>query len=149
MEQLPTTPVGWVIFVSVAVLAAVNLSDRWLGKRRGAYKEVVEDVEVASSRLVATLRETVNAQEERIQKLENQQVENIRTLDKLRTENGVMKEVFQGRDDSTTKFHTAMYDDMKRSEQIFGAVLTIDTKVDRLIKAIEKHLETIEKKIVP
>jgi glutamine synthetase type III len=104
-------------------------------------------------------REESDAQAKKISELTSKMAELEKSMEKIISENKIMKEIFQGRDGQTLEFQKQGFEAIKTAAEIKSMVLeqrtislqnkdgilNVNKNVERLAKAIEKHLQSIEK----
>ena len=147
MDGLPTTLFGWISFLTVIGVGLFTLFDKGLSKRR-------EESEKAGSRFIGFLEGTVKTLEEKVGVLDKQQHENMLKLTKVTSENELLTKIFQGKDETTKQFQQEGFAAIKRSEEIIAIVRTTselvkmaNANIEKLYRAIEKHLDQIQKKV--
>ncbi len=147
MDGLPTTLFGWISFLTLISLGIFTIFDKGLSKRR-------EESEKVSNRLVDYLQTTVNSLDTEMKSLKTQQQENILKLTKVTSENELLTKLVQGRDETTQQFQREGFEAIKRSEEILATVKTTNelvkvanANIEKLYRAIEKHLEHLQKKV--
>ncbi len=144
---MPTSVIGLASMISVIVLglfALINLIDKGMSSRR----KLITD---ADKELITTLQEQVKVFKEKAESAEsiarNTQIE----FEKLKTENQTLREVVQGKDLTSLEFQKAGLEAIKRAEvsyQLIEKTFTLvsgqTASIEKLYKAIEKHLATME-----
>lgn len=147
MDGLPTTLLGWISALTVLGLGIFTLFDKGLSKKR-------EESEKVSNRLVDYLQTTVQSLDTEVKSLKTQQQENIVKLTKVTSENELLTKLVQGRDETTQQFQKQGFEAIRRSEEILALVKTTNelvklanANIEKLYRAIEKHLDQIQKKV--
>lgn len=138
------------IWQAVSILA-------WLGLAVGAYfylkKAKNDGTEEAQGQSNKTLRDLVEDQNKKlvwqtnkIEELEEHIKGIKKRLDSYETENNTLREILQGRDKATQEYQAEARATFKKADQIFEIVATTHKDVERLYKAIERHLANQEKR---
>lgn len=83
-------------------------------------------------RLINLLKETVGGLEKKVEILEEQQKINVAEIGLLKTENEVMKKIFQGRDSSTIEYQKRGSEAIDKIDAILSMASTTNKNIERL-----------------
>lgn len=146
-NQLPNNVVGLASMFSVIILgifALISLVDKNLSNRR----KLISDVD---KELITTLQEQVKVLKEKAEAAETRSLNTQMNFEKLKSENLTLREILQGRDQASLEFQRAGMEAIKRAdtsyqliERTFTLVSGQTGSIEKLYKAIEKHLATME-----
>lgn len=140
---LPSDLLGWVTLITADILglfAIFGILDR-------AKKQQLKESQDLSREIIDSLKEKINLLEGSILGQRSELDKFRGQLIQLSAENQTMKDLLQGRDQSTLSFQTKGLETMDRVEEMFVLVQDTNKNVERLYEAIEKHLKHLEKKI--
>ena len=113
-------------------------------------KGITEASAKADDRLIGLLQGQVNALEKKVAEQSALIQENRMKLEALISENKTLKEIFQGRDEATQKFQKMGFEVMQVAiPQLINMTTETNKNVEKLYKAIEKHLVVMESTVKP
>jgi len=139
--HLPTTLFDWLSLIGLVTLglfAIVGVVDR-------VRRERDSDANKTDDRLISLLKSSVEALERKVADLETLQQQNQVKLEELETRNKILEQVFQGKDAQTQEFYRRGFQEMDKTEQLIMITSKTNENVEKLYKAIEKHLATLER----
>lgn len=132
------TIVGIISVISLFLVSGILLFSK---TRKG----VSEASNKADDRLIGLLQGQVNALEKKVTEQAALIQENSLRLEVLMSENKTLKEIFQGRDEATQKFQKLGFETMNEVVPLLVKTTNETNKnVEKLYKAIEKHLMVME-----
>lgn len=126
-ELLPTTAGGWIgllTTVVVGIFALITLLDRSSASRRKEKDELDEG-------LITSLKETIAEMSRKIDVLENNQKENVASINQLLGENNIMKRLLENRDERSLAAQAAAIETnqlIKHLTTTFDAFMKQQTK---------------------
>lgn len=141
-------------FIIAGIFAVLNIVDK---SKREKEKELDEiDTKVISllKEQVTQLEKRVKDQDEKLKfattleiRIKEQDILIKETADKLQAliaENNILREILQGRDQDTIFFQKTVIEAVERGKQTFEIVSKTNKITERLLRAIEKHLQHLE-----
>lgn len=121
---------NWLEILTIMVLGGFSLFQLfWKGM-----KEKRDVMDGADDRLIKLLQGTVGELERKVKELEGAHLKNSEEIQKLKTENGIMAQLLQGRDQRTIEFQ----------ESVIRMLGENSTAIKDLYVVIEKHLVALE-----
>ena len=130
--------------IVLGIFALISLIDKGINSRR-------KQISDADKELITTLQEQVKVLKEKAEGAETRSLNTQMDFEKLKAENLTLREILQGRDQTSMEFQKAGMEAIKRSEQTtqmiektFQLVSSNTQSIEKLYKAIEKHLSTME-----
>ena len=121
---------NWLEILTIMVLGGFSIFQLfWKGMR-----EKRDVMDGADDRLIKLLQGTVGELERKVKELEASHLKNSEEIQKLKTENGIMAQLLQGRDQRTIEFQ----------ESVIRMLGENSTAIKDLYVVIEKHLVALE-----
>lgn len=147
--SFPTDLSGWLSFISFPLLGFFALSGLWDQQR----KDRQAQAHAISEELIDKLQEKVEFLEKMIEEQSTQMSQMREEILKISTENSTYKALIQGQDLESIEFRKKAEKAMQLGEKTDQLVrenkaelMVINKNIEKLYKAIEKHLETIGEK---
>lgn len=126
--------------VSVGFLAVIG----FFTKRKN---DLQEKTAQADNRLIGLLQGTVTELEKKLTAQTKSLDDAMKRLVTLESENSLLKEVFQGRDQKMQEFIAQGLTSMAQMPQMMTMLTSTSNNVERLMHLLEKHLVSIEEKV--
>lgn len=144
--DIPSTVLGLVGIVSLIITGGFVIVSIFDKVRKQRVKEANEE----DDRLIALLKDELDALKRKVDDLEIQGEERTERLEKLEARNELLEEIFQGRDEQTKEFMKKGFVAMQLGAETHQ--LALETKkevtrnsqsIEKLYKAIESHLNVM------
>lgn len=106
-----------------------------------------KQLDEANAKLVSILEETIKAQDKKIDEmngriniLQEHQKENIKEIEKIKHENGLLQAVLQGRNEDTTKFYQEGFKAMSTVADTHKLIVGLTESMNSFIISLEKKI---------
>jgi hypothetical protein len=149
LTSLPNTFIGWIGVLTVLVFGAVAIYGLFDKRQRERRKET----DGSEDRLMDILSKTVTELQKKVDKQTSDIDGLIKEVGELKRDNEKYIKIFQGRDETTTKFYEQAFESMKLAKDTHDAVTTMvknmevtNTNATKLIELLGKHLEVLDHK---
>lgn len=150
--------INWQSFILVGTAFVIGLVALW-GLFDTRTKQRRKELDEQEDRLITLLKEEISqlkkSQEEgeiRVREMSEKYTKELRDLRdkiiKVNGENEILKALLEGRDKTSLEFQKQGFEAIKRTERMEKTITigfkTMNANIERLAKAIEKHLQTQE-----
>lgn len=140
LESFPGTVAGWaglLTIILVGVFALIGIFDK-------VRKQREEDANKVDDRLIKLLKDQIEALERRVTALDKELLETKTSLQTMQIENKTLRDVLQGRDGALQDYMKTGLSAMAEIHEVLKLTRENGKNIERLYKAIEKHLGKLE-----